>query len=287
MWFRILKPTGFASIAGSVMVFLMRRTLATGLRNWVQTRCMVLWPHEFWAGLWNFHPGAFVKFILGGDPANVRRFWERMPSKPGMEERERWQDQAVPLALHGDGVAVSNIRGVASKTADTLSWSSLLTTGLTRMTHYFIWFTFGHLVKDSGLGQTWRTFWRKLTESFRALASGRWPEHSMDGTPNERAGEYLAGGFWGLIYVNRGDLDWMHKHFGLASVAAIRPCALCRCTNTGDDHIPWTDVNNPPGVGGALLVRRGAFMGCLRGFRTGEQLRRLQQNFIHVTAVTA
>ena len=163
-----------------------------------------------------------------------------------MDRRDGWRDMAVPLALHGDGVAISNIRGVASKTADVLSWTSLLGTGQTRRTHFLIWFAFGHLVKTNGLAPTWRTFWRKLAESFRALASGVWPSHNMNGEPDDKAGQPLAGGYWGLIYINRGDLEWMAKHFGLANVAAGRPCSLCRATNRGGDAVPWTDVNDPP-----------------------------------------
>ena len=243
---RILKPTEMTAIPGTVRVFLLRRTMATGLENWVYVNSSVLWPHELWAGLWSFHPGAFVKFILGGQASNVEEFWRAMPAREGMDT-PGWRQHAVPIALHGDGVAVANVRGVSSKTADTWSWTSLLAKGHTRLTHFFIWFAFGHLTKNNGFGSTWKSFWRKLSESLRCLRTGKWPERTMNGGHEARAGQDLAGGFWGVVYVVRGDLEWMSKHFGFPSSTSSSPCALCRAGNRGIvGEIPWTDVNFPP-----------------------------------------
>ena len=243
---RILKPTEFTAIAGSVRVFLLRRTLANGLETWVRVNSSVLWPHEMWAGLWSFHPGAFLKFILGGRVENVEDFWRTMPRREGMDTAG-WEKQAVPIALHGDGVAVANVRGVSSKCADTWSWTSLLSTGHTKLTHYFIWFTFSHLAKKSGFATTWKSFWWKLSESLRCLRTGKWPDRTMQGLPEARAGQDLAGGFWGVLYVVRGDLEWMSKHFGMPTSTSAQPCALCGAGNTGAaGEVPWTDVNYPP-----------------------------------------
>ena len=128
-----------------------------------------------------------------------------------------------------------------------MCWTSLLSVGMTRMTHYLIWFAFGHLVKKEGFAQTWRTFWRKLCLSLQALSAGVWPTHTMEGEPEGRSGEELAGGFWGVIYVQRGDLEFMTKHFALNNVMSVQPCALCRASNRGvPGEIQWTDVNWPP-----------------------------------------
>ena len=45
------------------------------------------------------------------------------------EEQDEEQEEAIPL--HGDGVAVANIRGKRNRVVDCLSWSSLLATGPT------------------------------------------------------------------------------------------------------------------------------------------------------------
>ena len=70
----------------------------------------------------------------------------------------------------------------------------------------------------------------------------------MEGQPEKRAGQPLAGGYFAIIYSNRGDLEWMTKQFFLRSVSSTMPCSLCNCTNYGGglDIVPWTDVNDPP-----------------------------------------
>ena len=52
----------------------------------------------------------------------------------------------------------------------------------------------------------------------------------MDGAPDPRGGQYLAGGFCGILFVVRGDLEWMNKHFALNHRIIIHPLdilALC------------------------------------------------------------
>ena len=70
----------------------------------------------------------------------------------------------------------------------------------------------------------------------------------MDGAPDPRGGQYLAGGFCGILFVVRGDLEWMNKHFALSHPSSRHPCSLCCCSNTGeeDELYPWTDINDPP-----------------------------------------
>ena len=70
----------------------------------------------------------------------------------------------------------------------------------------------------------------------------------MEGAPEPRAGTPLAGGWYAVLYVNKGDLEWMASHFGLARTTSRSPCILCRCSNLGreDEEFPWTDVNDPP-----------------------------------------
>ena len=170
-----------------------------------------------------------------------------MPPRAGLEQRQGWKDWAIPIAIHGDGVAVTNIRGKSSKQVDCLSWTSLLATGQTRMTQFLIWFAFSHLCRKSGFGSTWPVFWAKLALSLQALFSGRWPEKTMEGSDEPKAGQLLADGFFCLVYCNRGDLDWMASHFQLRHASSRRPCSLCSCTHIGpEDQQPWTDCNDEP-----------------------------------------
>ena len=145
-------------------------------------------------------------------------------------------------------MAITNIRRVASKTIDVISWSSVLGTGPTRFQTFLIFFSFTHLLKKTGLATTWGSFWHKLCQSLRALWNGVWPDENMQGEAEPKAGQALAGGVWAVVYVNRGDLDWMAAHFKLAHASSKHPCSLCKCTNYGgqEDIYPWTDSNYPP-----------------------------------------
>ena len=146
----------------------------------------------------------------------------------------------------GDGVAITNIRGKASKSMDTLSWSSLLSSAPTKYSVFLIWVCFAHMAKTRGFSTTWTMFWKRLSKSLLALWQGTWPHEDMEGNIDPRGGQPLAGGFFAIPYVCRGGLDWMAHHYGLNHTGSATPCSLCRCTNHGEDEIPWTDCNSPP-----------------------------------------
>ena len=86
-----------------------------------------------------------------------------------------------------------------------------------------------------------QAFGKKRCISLRALWHGVWPDdHPL-------AGQLLAGGWFAVVYINRGDLDWIVGHFKLSHASSRSPCALCKCTNMGpEDPVPWTDSNDSP-----------------------------------------
>ena len=171
-----------------------------------------------------------------------------MPARPGLSTRANWRDLCIPLALHGDGVAISNTRGKSSKSVEAISWTSLLSSGPSRFTMFLVWFCMAHLTKRTGVVQTWKGFWRRMRRSLRALWEGVWPTEDVEGRPEPRAGQPLAGGYFAITYCNRGDLEWMTKQFFLNNPSSSTPCSLCNCTNHGGerDLVPWTDSNDPP-----------------------------------------
>ena len=245
---RILKPTDLSTLGSPWRVSMVSRKHPTGLFGYRMAPTTSIWPHELFAALFMYHRSAFDKYILGGDVGSVRAFWDKMPPRQGMQHKFRWKERVVPLALHGDGVSIANIRGKGAKTMDTLSWTSLLSTASSRLSVFLIWMCYSHLEKKSGMAPTWKTFWKRLTKSLVALYEGVWPEFGMNGARDPRAGQPLAGGFCGMLYVVRGDLEWMSKHFALNHPSSRFPCSLCACSNTGeeDEQHPWTDVNDPP-----------------------------------------
>ena len=246
---RILKPTALLTITSTVAVFLARRAREDGFTAFCRSSSRILWPHELSSAICNFHPQAFVKHILGGARKSIGHFWRTMPRRPGLETRAGWDRFAVPVGAHGDGVAVSNTRGAGSKSVDTLSWTSLLSSSPTRFSSYLIFFCFSQVAKKTGVGANWKEVWKKLARSFQILYSGVWPPTTMDGGPEARMGTPLARGFWGVVYINKGDLEWLAGHFQVAHPSSRFPCALCQCSNLGHgrDEFPWTDANdNPP-----------------------------------------
>ena len=117
-----------------------------------------------------------------------------------------------------------------------ISWTSLLARGQTRMTTYLVWFSFAHLARKEGFEATWPSFWKKLCLSLQALWAGTWPD----------SGEPLAGGYYAIVYINRGDLDWMAGHFHLRHPSSNFPCSLCGCSKNEEEQQPWTDCNTVP-----------------------------------------
>ena len=226
---------------------MVRQKSGGGLRAFFSTETTAIWPHELFAALYQHHREAFNKYVLGGGPGEIKKFWEKMPPRPGMGTKRRWNEICIPLALHGDGVAVSNIRGKSSKSIDAISWTSLLATGPSKFTVFLVWFCVAHMAKRSGFAQTWPAFWARMCRSLRALWAGKWPSETVEGQPEPRAGLPLAGGYCAVLYSNRGDLEWMTKAFHLRNVTSSRPCSLCKCTNFGGgrDRMPWTDCNEP------------------------------------------
>ena len=91
--------------------------------------------------------------------------------------------------------------------------------------------------------------WRRLCWSLYWLSQGVWPTSdefkrlfSKTYRPKDfaRAGKPLAGGYFAILWVLRGDLEYMHETLGLNYFASRSPCFCCEA-NTDDDSMPWTD----------------------------------------------
>ena len=134
---RIMEPIELSTLASPWRVSLRGKRLHGGLFGYYLANTTAIWPHELFAGIFQFHREAFDKYILGGGPQSVRAFWEKLPPRQGMQHKPNWRDRVVPLGLHGDGVSVSNVRGKGAKTMDTLSWTSRLSTAPSKLSVCF------------------------------------------------------------------------------------------------------------------------------------------------------
>lgn len=205
-----------------------------------------LLPHELFATIYARFPQVFTKDILGGSADNPAKFWEAAKDHPSMighpmlRKRDPFS-KAVPIALHGDGVAVSGCGRSWSRSVDVYSWASLLSYGETLTTNFMIYMMYANLITEASM----KEFWALLTWSFYWLFVGRWPSRDHNGKEwpagseeASKAGTHLANGYYGVLFVVRGDLEHMAKGFKMPWPTSLSPCALCRC-NSSDT--PWTD----------------------------------------------
>ena len=101
----------------------------------------ILLPHVEFANLYANNRNIFDKYLLGqtGDsPDTVRSFWDSCLERDDprlhdheMRNRRGWKRHAVPLAIHGDGVACIAVGKPGTQSMDTVSWASVLSAGTT------------------------------------------------------------------------------------------------------------------------------------------------------------
>lgn len=183
----------------------------------------------------------------------MQSFWKDMQGNPfylthPVRERGGHDLRAIPLSLHGDGVPVSGVGKSWSKSLDIYSWTSMLAHGQTVDTMYLIYLLNPKLCVKLPGRDLQSEFFQVLKWSFYWLFLGQWPrrDHKEQpyppGSPEaQKAGSPLAGGFFGVLWCIKGDLEHMTKVFGLPRWDSQNPCALC-AANTTDT--PWTDARS-------------------------------------------
>jgi hypothetical protein len=97
-----------------------------------------------------------------------------------------------------------------------ISWSSLLGTGATLDCSFFINGIFHSLIAKGPQQDTMQEAWAIICWSLAALWEGLWPRRDHRGNAfargsadGKRAGEQLAGGHYGVLWVVRGDLEYL------------------------------------------------------------------------------
>ena len=84
----------------------------------------------------------------------------------------------------------------------------------------------------------WSLYW---------LFLGIWPRRDVHGNRYtdehsvafQKASQPLAGGYYGVLWILKGDLEHMTKAYGLANPRRVaNPCSLCQANGTTR---PWTD----------------------------------------------
>ena len=209
--------------------------------------CPVLLPHQMSAYLYESNQPRFQTLFLNGqqDPTVLEAFWSGVVERrdPRIRYHEmcthpEWRRHAVPLSMHGDVVPCISIGCVGSKSFDVYSWQGLLSLGHTMAVKLYLFglFEMNKVVEEGA--STMTEIFRLCTWSLKALQSGLWPSHNHLGAPlhDSRAGIPLAGGYFGVLWSLKADLDHFPTAYGLHHYASNQPCNFChayRCDVMG------------------------------------------------------
>ena len=210
-------------------------------------------PHATMATLYEQHQDTFKERILP-DVDELERFWNDMEDNPQLKDhpvlyRRDWKRRAIPLVLHGDGVPLTGIGKSWSKVMDVFSVSSLLGRGSTRMRMFltFSFFTSLSATAD-GVTSSDRLF-QRLVWSLLWAWRGKHPTHddcNIEYTDplseaTRKAGKYLCGNFFFVLWIIQGDLDHLRTVYGLPNANSLTPCSWCPANSGG---LPWNDFRD-------------------------------------------
>ena len=127
-----------------------------------------LLPHEMFAAIYHNYPEIW-RTSISPDVTKLVEFWNAQTGHPQMQghpvkSRPGWKSRAVPIAFHGDGVPVTGIGKIWSKTMTMFHFTSLLSQGHSKEVMFWIWSVFDRLrVKGDSTGEgTLETFFRIL-----------------------------------------------------------------------------------------------------------------------------
>jgi hypothetical protein len=210
----------------------------------------VLWPHELFSSIYHMYNDAWTRVITPGTDA-ITAFWDAMAQNPQMDNddirgRADFRTRCIPISIHGDGVPVSGVGKSWVKLLDVWSWSSLLGRGSTMDACFYIFSVFTKLCCTQEGYKTYDHVSWKLRWSLYWLWLGRWPTHDADGVAYvEGTQEYvkahevvwLADGFYALLWILKGDLDYMAAFLKFPRVSSTTPCGLCKCTTRMDNLV--------------------------------------------------
>lgn len=221
----------------------------------------IVLPHILFAFLFASHPAAFHELFIGDmDSENpVGMFWDyvfkskdpRLDNHP-LKDRPGWQTRALPLSIHGDAVPCVGIGKAGTSSFDAYSWQGILAKKASTMR--VKQFIFGIFEKckckfsEDGV-DTMDSIFHVVVWSLWFLYLGIWPTCDAWGKPWQAhqlselalAGTQLAGGYFGVLWIIKGDLDHLAKNLHLPHYGSAEPCALCPARSTGDEEMSFTN----------------------------------------------
>ena len=216
----------------------------------------LLYPHKIFATLHDSYPNSFREHFLGGDDRKIPQFWAEMVDHPGYashpmhnHKRYEFRTQAVPLKVYGDGTPGTGIGKAWSKMIDAIIISSCVAhTGKSWLGNFIVTLVHELLmsVDENKRDVTMDALWKEIVWSMYWLYQGVHPDRGPDNILYVPAdGEKfrirltpLAGGYFGVVWVIAGDLDYCHKRLYFADFN--KPSEPCTCCGANNTDAPWT-----------------------------------------------
>jgi hypothetical protein len=209
----------------------------------------MLLPHLVFSQIYHCYKNAWDTIIVPSQQ-RLKEFWTLQKQHPAfaghpvLASNPQFATKMVPLAFHGDGTPVIGIGKIWSRQLTTFSWNSLLGKGSTKSMQMQVWSCFDETMVPSTLAE----FWHILAWSFEWLLKGVFPDVDHLGNkfePNtfdgQKAGEYLADGYAGLLWSLQGDLEYFTSVLKLPHYSSKSgPCSLCKCTGDASP-MTWKD----------------------------------------------
>ena len=213
---------------------------------------LVALPHKFFSAIYHESKKEFDSIMYGSDTNNLTRFWDSQHDHPSFRDHcmhhhpyKNFREFAIPFGLHGDEVATVGCGRSWSKLSHCISIASLVGVGPTarrRLIHFLI---YSCICAGSYGQETLDEVSRWFVWSLNCLYDGVWPFRDANekeytyGVDKDRAGTYLADGFYGIWWATQVDLDYMQKAWkGAKYNTSAEPCNSCACNSTTN---PWAD----------------------------------------------
>jgi hypothetical protein len=219
---RRLRPTKLINALGTIRVPIK----VQGDRK--QFDQNILWPHKLFAAMYEGNVSEFIVRCCGGAVGNIKEFWTAQKDHPSFADhpmhnhpRFCYETHGVPISLHGDGTNVLSVGKKGAKHLDAISWNPVLSnSGVASLVNFFIVLVFQltQLTKDGF--DTMDTVWMHITWSLYWLYQGVHPDRNhfnvlyteADGDLYIKRLTPLAGGFFGVLFFVRADLDFSQSH---------------------------------------------------------------------------
>lgn len=222
-----------------------------------------LLPHIVFSYMYHHCRPKFNAIFLGNrTQQEMTTFWKTVIQRKDpriirhpMAQRSDWMMWAIALALHGDAVPVIGVGKSNTRSLDAYSMHGVWAVGSTIQIKVLLYSIFeqckvqGHDFDTD----TMQAVWRLLVWSFEVLFSGYHPKKDQYGHPwpigsSERKladdNTPLAGGYFGVIWLIKGDLDHYAKNLKIANYRTNKPCNYCPADRGADIGMQFTNFND-------------------------------------------